>query len=49
MTAGLDPLRLTAREARRLLTDGEVAASELTKTYLDQIGPSKTGCTPSSW
>ena len=37
MTAGLDPLRLTAREARRLLTDGEIAASELTKTYLDQI------------
>jgi aspartyl-tRNA(Asn)/glutamyl-tRNA(Gln) amidotransferase subunit A len=38
VTAGLDPLRLTAREARRLLTDGEIAASELTKTYLDQIG-----------
>ena len=38
MTAGLDPLRLTARAARRLLTDGEIAASELTKTYLDQIG-----------
>ncbi len=38
MSAGLDPLRLTAREARRLLTDGEIAASELTKTYLDQIG-----------
>ena len=37
MTAGLDPLRLTAREARRLLIDGELAASELTKTYLDQI------------
>ncbi|HUK77177.1 MAG TPA: Asp-tRNA(Asn)/Glu-tRNA(Gln) amidotransferase subunit GatA, partial [Thermoleophilia bacterium] len=30
-------MRLTAREARRLLTDGELAASELTKTYLDQI------------
>ena len=37
MTAGLDPLRLTAREARRLLVEGELAASELTKTYLDQI------------
>ena len=37
MIAGLDPLRLTAREARRLLVDGEIAASELTKSYLDQI------------
>jgi aspartyl-tRNA(Asn)/glutamyl-tRNA(Gln) amidotransferase subunit A len=37
VTAGLDPLRLTAREARRLLVEGELAASELTKTYLDQI------------
>jgi aspartyl-tRNA(Asn)/glutamyl-tRNA(Gln) amidotransferase subunit A len=37
VTAGLDPLRLTGREARRLLTDGEIAASELTKTYLEQI------------
>jgi aspartyl-tRNA(Asn)/glutamyl-tRNA(Gln) amidotransferase subunit A len=33
----LDPLRLTAREAKRLLVDGEVSAAELTKVYLDQI------------
>ena len=37
MTDGLDTLRLTAREAKRLLVDGEVAAAELTKAYLDQI------------
>ena len=37
MTAGLDPLRLTAREAKRLLVDGEISAAELTKVYLDQI------------
>jgi aspartyl-tRNA(Asn)/glutamyl-tRNA(Gln) amidotransferase subunit A len=34
---GLDTLRLTAREAKRLLVDGEVSAAELTKAYLDQI------------
>ncbi len=34
---GLDPLRLTAREAKRLLVDGEVSAAELTKSYLEQI------------
>ena len=34
---GLDPLRLTAREAKRLLVDGEVSSAELTKVYLDQI------------
>ncbi|MEE4276407.1 MAG: Asp-tRNA(Asn)/Glu-tRNA(Gln) amidotransferase subunit GatA [Thermoleophilia bacterium] len=33
----LDPLRLKAREAKRLLVDGEVSAAELTKVYLDQI------------
>ena len=33
----LDPLRLTAREAKRLLVDGEVSAAELAKVYLDQI------------
>ncbi|MGZ4199280.1 MAG: amidase family protein, partial [Thermoleophilia bacterium] len=37
MSLGLDPQRLTAREARRLLTEGEIAASELAKLYLDQI------------
>ncbi len=36
MTAPRHP-RLTAREARRLLVEGEIAASELTKAYLDQI------------
>ena len=36
MTA-LDPLRLTAIEAKRLLVEGEVSAAELTKLYLDQI------------
>ena len=36
--AELDPLRLTAREAKRLLVDGEISAAELTKVYLDQIG-----------
>ncbi len=34
---GLDPLRLTARDAKRLLVDGEVSSAELTKVYLDQI------------
>jgi aspartyl-tRNA(Asn)/glutamyl-tRNA(Gln) amidotransferase subunit A len=33
----LDPLRLTAREAKRLLVDGEISAAELAKVYLDQI------------
>ena len=37
MSAGLDPQRLTAREAKRLLVDGELAAAELAKLYLDQI------------
>ena len=36
MTA-LDPLRLTARDAKRLLVDGEISSAELTKVYLDQI------------
>lgn len=35
---GLDPLRLTAVQAKRLLTGGEVSAAELTSLYLDQIG-----------
>jgi aspartyl-tRNA(Asn)/glutamyl-tRNA(Gln) amidotransferase subunit A len=35
--SALDPLRLTALEARRLLIEGEVSAAELTKIYLDQI------------
>ncbi len=34
---GLDLLRLTARDAKRLLVDGEVSSAELTKAYLDQI------------
>lgn len=33
----LDPLRLTARVAKRLLVDGQISAAELTKVYLDQI------------
>ena len=33
----LDPLRLTAREAKRLLVEGEISAAELAKVYLDQI------------
>lgn len=33
----LDPLRLTARDAKRLLVDGEISAAELTKVFLDQI------------
>ena len=33
----LDPLRLTARVAKRLLVDGQVSSAELTKIYLDQI------------
>ncbi len=37
MTGVLDPLRLTARVAKRLLVDGEVSAAELTKVYLDRI------------
>ena len=36
MTA-LDPLRLTARDAKRLLVDGEISSAELAKVYLDQI------------
>jgi aspartyl-tRNA(Asn)/glutamyl-tRNA(Gln) amidotransferase subunit A len=35
--SSLDPLRLTAREAKRLLVDGEISAAELAKVYLDQI------------
>ncbi len=34
---GLDTLRLTAREAKKLLVDGEISSAELTKAYLDQI------------
>ena len=34
---GLDPLRLTARDAKRLLVDGELSSAELAKVYLDQI------------
>ena len=33
----LDPLRLTAREAKRLLVEGDVSAAELMKVYLGQI------------
>ncbi len=33
----LDPVRLTARAAKKLLVDGEVSAAELTKVYLDRI------------
>jgi aspartyl-tRNA(Asn)/glutamyl-tRNA(Gln) amidotransferase subunit A len=33
----LDPLRLTARKARRMLVEGDVSAAELMKVYLDQI------------
>jgi aspartyl-tRNA(Asn)/glutamyl-tRNA(Gln) amidotransferase subunit A len=33
----LDPLRLTARVAKRLLVDGQISAAELAKVYLDQI------------
>ena len=33
----LNTLRLTAREAKKLLVDGAVSAAELTKAYLDQI------------
>ena len=33
----LDPLRLTAREAKRLLVEGEISAAELMKVYLAQI------------
>ena len=33
----LDPLRLTARDAKRLLVDGEISSAELAKVYLDQI------------
>jgi aspartyl-tRNA(Asn)/glutamyl-tRNA(Gln) amidotransferase subunit A len=33
----LDTLRLTAREAKKLLVDGEVSSAELTKAYLEQI------------
>lgn len=35
--SALDPLRLTARAAKRLLVDGEVSAAELAKVYLDRI------------
>ena len=34
---GVDALRLKAREAKRLLVDGEISAAELAKVYLDQI------------
>ncbi|MEZ5125165.1 MAG: Asp-tRNA(Asn)/Glu-tRNA(Gln) amidotransferase subunit GatA [Thermoleophilia bacterium] len=35
--AELDPLRLTARVAKRLLVDGQISSAELAKVYLDQI------------
>ena len=35
--ATVDTLRLTAREAKKLLVDGEISAAELAKAYLDQI------------
>jgi len=35
--SGLDPLRLTALEAKRLLREGEVSAAELTSLYLRRI------------
>ncbi len=35
--AGPDTLLLTARDAKRLLVDGEMSAAELAKLYLDQI------------
>ncbi len=34
---GVDPLRLTARDAKRRLVDGDVSSAELAKLYLDQI------------
>jgi len=34
---GIDPLRLTARAAKRMLVEGEISAAELIKVYLDQI------------
>ena len=34
---GLDTLRLTAREAKRRLVDGDVSSAELAKAYLEQI------------
>jgi aspartyl-tRNA(Asn)/glutamyl-tRNA(Gln) amidotransferase subunit A len=33
----VDTVRLTAREAKKLLVDGEISSAELTKAYLDQI------------
>jgi len=33
----VDTMRLTAREAKKLLVDGEVSSAELTKAYLDRI------------
>ena len=33
----LDPLRLTAKVAKRLLVDGQISSAELAKVYLDQI------------
>jgi aspartyl-tRNA(Asn)/glutamyl-tRNA(Gln) amidotransferase subunit A len=33
----IDPQTLTAREAKRLLVDGEISSAELTKVYLDRI------------
>ncbi len=35
--SGLDLLRLTAIEAKRMLVEGEVSAAELTKAYLERI------------
>jgi aspartyl-tRNA(Asn)/glutamyl-tRNA(Gln) amidotransferase subunit A len=33
----LDPRRLTAKVAKRLLVDGQISSAELAKVYLDQI------------
>jgi aspartyl-tRNA(Asn)/glutamyl-tRNA(Gln) amidotransferase subunit A len=33
----LDPLHLTARDAKRRLVDGDISSAELAKVYLDQI------------
>jgi hypothetical protein len=44
----LDPLRLTARQARRMLVEGEVSAAELMKVYLDQIEVTKARNTESN-
>lgn len=40
---GLDPLRLTARDAKRRLVDGDISSAELAKLYLDQIAAVEPG------